>query len=79
MSETMFPRKYEPLLFALLLSGQMSLLVSGISTWRAAGLAPGFVVLWLSGWLAAWAIAFPIAAVVAPVTRRLVRGLLAAQ
>lgn len=69
--------KLEPLLFALLLSGQMSLLVAGISTWRATGGAPGFVGMWLSAWLAAWGVAFPIALVVAPLTRRTVRALLA--
>lgn len=38
----MIARRYAPLLFALLLSGFMSLMVSGISTLRATGPVPGF-------------------------------------
>jgi len=33
----MIPRKYGPQLFSLLLSGLMSMLVSGIATFRASG------------------------------------------
>lgn len=69
----MIPAKYAPLLFALILSGLMSLLVSGIATLRTAGLGPGFMQLWLSAWLAAWLFAFPTVTVVAPLTQRLVR------
>ena len=50
----MIARRYAPLLFALLLSGFMSLMVSGISTLRATGPVPGFFELWISAWLAAW-------------------------
>jgi hypothetical protein len=42
----MLPQKIAPMLFGLLLSGMMSLLVSGVATWRATGLAPGFVAGW---------------------------------
>ena len=68
----MIPAKYAPLLFALILSGLMSLLVSGIATLRATGLSAQFIALWLSAWLAAWLFAFPTVMVVAPLTRRLV-------
>ena len=68
----MIPKKYAPILFGLMLSGLMSFLVSGISTLRAIGPAPGFVGIWLGAWLTAWAIAFPAVLVVAPITRRLV-------
>lgn len=68
----MIPKKYAPILFGLMLSGLMSLLVSGISTVRAIGMPPGFVGIWLGAWLTAWAIAFPSVLVVAPITRRLV-------
>ena len=73
----MIPRKYAPVLFGLILSGLMSLLVSGISTWRAAGLGPGFAQLWCTAWLTAWSIAFPVVLVVAPFTRRMVERLVA--
>lgn len=68
----MFPQKFAPALFGLILSGLMSLLVSGISTWRAAGFGDHFVGVWLGAWLTAWLIAFPVVLVVAPLTRRLV-------
>jgi Protein of unknown function (DUF2798) len=71
----MFPRKYEPVLFGLVLSGLMSFLVSGISTLRATGLVDGFMHLWISAWLMAWLVAFPTVLVVAPVAKRLVQKL----
>lgn len=63
------------LLTGLILSGQMSLVVSGIATWRATGMAPGFAGLWAGTWLTAWAIAFPVVLVAAPLTRRVVQWL----
>jgi hypothetical protein len=75
----MFPSKYAPMLFGLILSGLMSLLVSGISTFGATGRAPHFVAMWLSAWLTAWLVAwlvaFPVVLVVAPLTRRAVQRL----
>lgn len=68
----MFPQKYAPALFGLILSGLMSLLVSGISTYRAVGLAAHFAGLWSTAWLTAWLIAFPVVLVVAPLTRKVV-------
>lgn len=71
----MFPQRFAPLLFGLILSGLMSLLVSGIATWRAVGFGESYVSLWLGAWLTAWMVAFPTVLVVAPLTRKLV-GLL---
>jgi hypothetical protein len=71
----MIPRKFAPVLFGLILSGLMSFIVSGIATFRAAGLAPNFMGLWLSGWLAAWLVAFPVVLFVAPLTRKAVERL----
>jgi hypothetical protein len=68
----MFSKKYAPALFGLILSGLMSLLVSGIATYRAAGPGTGFVGLWSSAWLTAWLVAFPVVLVVAPLARRTV-------
>lgn len=72
----MIPRRYAPLLFALILSGLMSLLVSGLSTYRAVGVVEDFLALWRGAWLNAWLLAFPLVLVVAPATRRLVEKLL---
>lgn len=74
----MFPSRFAPVLFGLLLSGMMSLLVSGIATWRAAGPSPQFATLWLGAWLMAWAIAFPAVLVAAPLARRIVGRLVTA-
>jgi hypothetical protein len=71
----MIPRKFAPVLFGLILSGLMSLLVSGISTLRATGPIPAFTALWISAWLTAWLFAFPIVLFAAPVTRRIVERL----
>lgn len=75
----MIPKKYAPILFALILSGLMSLMVSGISTYRVAGPLPDFASLWLSAWLTAWLFAFPAVLVVAPVARRVVAKIATAE
>lgn len=69
------PARFAPILFGFILSGLMSLLVSGIATFRNAGLVDGFFGIWVNAWLPSWLIAFPVVLVVAPVARRLV-GLL---
>jgi Protein of unknown function (DUF2798) len=71
----MFPEKLAPALFGFILSGLMSLLVSGIATYRAAGVEPDFFGMWAAGWLTAWLVAFPVVLVVAPLTRRVVGAL----
>lgn len=71
-SSIRLPQTFAPALFGLILSGLMSLLVSGISTWRAAGLGAGFLQVWTGAWLTAWLVAFPVVLVVAPLARRAV-------
>lgn len=71
----MIPQRYANLVFALLLSGIMSFIVSGLSTFRAAGWTPEAWMLWLGNWVTSWAIAFPIVVVVAPLVRRIVARL----
>ncbi len=66
------PARFEFPLFALLLSGLMSLLVSGVATWNAIGLIEHFGAKWLAAWLGSWAVAFPSVMVVAPLVRRIV-------
>ncbi|HYW55390.1 MAG TPA: DUF2798 domain-containing protein [Polaromonas sp.] len=68
----MLPAKFAPALIALLLSGMMSLVVSGISTLRNAGLVEAFASLWMNAWMPSWLIAFPVVMVVAPLARRIV-------
>lgn len=69
----MIPQKYGPQLFNLILSGLMSLLVSGISTFHAIGLASNLASIWLTAWLAAWLFAYPAVLMVAPITRKAVQ------
>jgi hypothetical protein len=66
------PARFAPFLFGFVLSAMMSLLVSGIATFRNAGFGDGFVGLWVNAWLPSWLIAFPVVLIVAPVARRVV-------
>lgn len=68
----MLPKQLAPVLFGLVLSGLMSLLVSGISTYRAVGFGDSYADLWVSAWLTAWLVAFPVVLFVAPLARRTV-------
>jgi len=71
----MIPARFAPILFGFILSGLMSLMVSGLSTFRALGLVDGFAGVWLGNWVVSWGIAFPVVLVVAPITRRIVAKL----
>ena len=71
----MIPARFAPVLFGLVLSSLMSFLVSGIATFRAAGMVDGFVALWIGAWLPSWFIAFPVVLVVGPLARRIVNSL----
>ena len=70
----MHPR-FAPVLFGLLLSGLMSLIVSGVSTVRVLGMADGVFGAGMANWASSWAIAFPTVLVVAPFVRRMVARL----
>ncbi len=71
----MIPQRFAPLLFGLILSGLMSLLVSGISMLRATGLVHDFLSLWTGAWLTAWLFAFPVVLLIAPLARAAVARL----
>ncbi len=68
----MIPERYANIVFILLLTGLMSLIVSGISSLRAVGPGGFGVAIWLTAWGASWAVAFPAALLVTPLTRALV-------
>jgi hypothetical protein len=61
----MLPARFAPALFGFILSGLMSLVVSGISTIRTSHPGSDFLSLWMSAWLLAWLIAFPLVLIVA--------------
>jgi hypothetical protein len=71
----MFSARFAPVIFGFVLSGLMSLIVSGIATFRTAGLVEGFAGLWAGAWLLSWLIAFPVVLVAAPMARRIVQRL----
>lgn len=68
----MIPARHAHIAFGFVLSGMMSFLVSGISTFLTVGPVSGFVWQWIGAWLPSWAVAFPIVLVVAPIARKLV-------
>jgi hypothetical protein len=65
------PARFEFVIFGALVSGMMSLLVSGVAMFRAVGLIPGFVSIWFQAWLWAWAFAFLAILFVVPLVRKL--------
>ena len=69
----MIPRKFEPVLNGLVLSGIMSLLVSGVATLHTAQPGTEFLSVWASSWLTGWLVAFPSVLLAAPFTRNIVR------
>ncbi len=73
----MIPARFAPVLFGFILSGLMSLIVSGIATVRSLGFVANVPSVWTSSWMASWLVAFPIVLVLAPLTRRLVARLTA--
>jgi hypothetical protein len=74
----MIPARFAPVVFGLILSGLMSLIVSGIATFRTVGPEAQFLGLWFGAWLASWLVAFPTVLVIAPMTRRLMAKLVRA-
>jgi hypothetical protein len=71
------PARYGPVLFSLILSGVMSLLVSGISTFRTVQAHQDFLVLWTGAWLTGWLFAFPAVMLAAPLARKVVARVVA--
>ena len=63
--------RFELPLFAILLSGLMSLRVSGVAAWKVVGLGDAFVPMWLSAWSTPWVAAFPVVMLVAPLVLRI--------
>lgn len=71
----MISPRFEPIVFGFVLSAMMSFIVSGIATFRTAGLTDDFLTLWTGAWLPSWLVAFPVVLVVAPLARKAVAGL----
>jgi sterol desaturase/sphingolipid hydroxylase (fatty acid hydroxylase superfamily) len=71
----MIPPRLAPIVFGFLVSGIMSLIVSGIATLRAFGWETGFGHACMNAWVISWAIAFPTIVVVAPFVRKFVASI----
>ena len=66
------PRRFALILTGFFLSGFMTLVISGVATFRSVGLAEDFVNKWLAAYLNGWVILFPMVLVVVPLVRSLV-------
>jgi hypothetical protein len=71
----MFPRRSAPYLFAFVLSGFMTLVVSGVATLIALGPVAGIAMVWMGAWITAWVIAFPALILIRPLVHRLTEWL----
>ena len=71
----MIPKKLVPILFGLIVSGLMSFVVSGVSTYASLGEIHSGI--WISNWLKSWAVAFPTILIVAPLVRNMLGKLVA--
>lgn len=67
----MFPERFQPVLFAFIMSGFMAFLMSGILTFINLGWFDGYFVAWLNAYLYAHACAFPLVFIFAPLSRAL--------
>lgn len=67
----MVPSKYINQVQAFLLSGFMSLIMSGIITLINLGFVDGFFAIWFRAWIVAYVIAFPTILLVFPFARKL--------
>lgn len=71
----MIPPRLAPVLIALVVSGGMSFLVSGLATWRALGIIEGFFGTWMGSWAYAWLVAFPALLVLRPIVTKAVMAM----
>ena len=70
------PKRFENVVFGLLLSAMMSFLVTGIANVMGIGVSdPAFFGKWMRSWGTSWAFAFPVVLFVAPLVRRIVHRL----
>ena len=73
------PKRFENVVFGLLLSAMMSFLVTGISNVMNIGVSdPDFLFKWMRSWGTNWAFAFPVVLFVAAIVRKIVHGLVKA-
>ncbi|HEY0922753.1 DUF2798 domain-containing protein [Rheinheimera pacifica] len=74
----MFPMRFQPFIFAFIMSGFMAFLMSGILTFINLGWFDAFIVAWLKAYLYAHACAFPLVFIFAPLSRKITAKLVKA-
>ena len=67
----MIHKRYAAYVFAVILTGGMTFVVSGMTTLINIGLPIDFAQRWMSAWLPTWAIAFPVLLLMRPFVQRL--------
>ena len=73
--KALLPARFEGLVFAALLSGFMSGIVTAVATFRAMGLTAAAGMKFSVSWPVSWIIAFPVVFIIAPPVRRLARAI----
>ncbi len=71
----MISARYANALFALIMSGLMSCVVTGIATLKAIGFSPSTLGDWMASWAFCWPIAFTVILTLGPFVQRLIARL----
>lgn len=71
------PARFTLPVMGFILSGIMTIVISGISMLLALGPGAEFLARWPIAWITSWVIAFPTVLVVLPMVRRLVARIVA--
>ena len=71
----MISARYANALFALIMSGLMSCVVTGIATLKAVGFSPSTLGDWMASWAFCWPIAFTVILTLGPFVKRLIARL----
>lgn len=71
------PARYALAVTGFILSGIMTIIISGVSTFMALGFSRLALGAWPIAWISSWVIAFPTVLLVLPVVRRLVARIVA--
>ncbi len=71
----MISARYANPLFALIMSGLMSCVVTGIATLKAIGFSPSTLGDWMASWAFCWPIAFTVILTLGPFVKRLIARL----
>jgi hypothetical protein len=73
----MLPKRSAPIVFAVILTGVMTIVISGVATLINVGLPADFAHRWVRAWLPNWVIACPVLLLVRPFVQRLTERLTA--